>query len=256
MTTRIYSRIVFLIVIGVGISIWLNRPPYFATNLPMHGLAIRSAYQPSSNYDLTDICLRLSEPSGYLLVSGSINIRSIIGERQVFFQTNTTTNRLFFEYDPGQNSILQFGIANENGAPQFIHLGRIKKAGSLNFALLMRQDGAIQVFGNGIVDLPNLLTLGSSGSHQTNSTTIDCSNFRLNVGNGLQGTDGDVQVQVSSGASYEDGLKLFDEYKLEYRNSLPDTKYKWPLYIGILLWVVDSPSIILKLLKKFRPRVR
>jgi hypothetical protein len=69
-------------------------------------------------------------------------------------------------------------------------------------------------------------------------------------------TDGKVRVRVSSGATYEDGLKLFDEYKLEYRNSLPETKYKWLLYIGILLWVVDSPSIILKLLKKFRPRVR
>jgi hypothetical protein len=191
-----------------------------------------------------------------LLISGSIKLRSIIGERQVFFQTNTTSNQVFLEYDPGQNSILQFGITDETGAPQFIHLGLIKKAGSLNFALLMRQDGAIQVLGNGIVDLPNLLTLGSSGSYQTNSTTIDCSNFRLNAGSGLNGTDGDVEVQVSSGTAYEEGLKLFDEYKLEYRNSLPETKYKWPLYIGILLWVVDSPSIILKLLKKFRPRVR
>jgi hypothetical protein len=256
MTRKIFLRIIFLILIGVGISIWLNRATYLASNFPTHGLVIRSVYQPSSNYDLTDVCSLHREPGGYLLISGSIKLRSIIGERQVFFQTNTTSNQVFLEYDPGQNSILQFGITDETGAPQFIHLGLIKKAGPLNFALLMRQDGAIQVLGNGIVDLPNLLTLGSSGSYQTNNTTIDCSNFRLNAGSGLNGTDGDVEVQVSSGTAYEEGLKLFDEYKLEYRNSLPETKYKWPLYIGILLWVVDSPSIILKLLKKFRPRVR
>jgi hypothetical protein len=217
---------------------------------------IKSSFQPSSNYDLTDICSLHPEPDGYLLLTGSIKLQSIIGERQVFFQTNTTSNQVFLEYDPGQNSILQFGITDETGTPQFIYLGRIKKAGPLNFALLMRQDGAIQVLGNGIVELPDQFTLGSSGSHQSKNTTIDCSNFRLNVGSGLKGTDGDVQVQVSSGASYEDGLKLFDEYKLEYRNSLPETKYKWPLYIGILLLVVDSPSISLKLLKRFRPRLK
>jgi hypothetical protein len=183
-------------------------------------------------------------------------MRSIIGERQVFFQTNAIKKRLFLEYDPGQNSVLQFGVADEAGTPQIIHLGEIKKVGSLSFVFLIRHDGLIQVFGAGTVDLPRQLIMGGIGSHQTVNTGIDCSNFRLNVGSGSKGTDGDVVVQVSSGAAYEEGLKLFDEYKLEYRNSLPETKYKWPLYIGILLWVVDSPSIILKLLKKFRPRVR
>jgi hypothetical protein len=256
MTRKIFLRIIFLILIGLGISIWLNRPPYFATNFPMHGLAIRSVYQASSNYDLTDICSPLGEPGGYLLVSGSINMRSIIGERQVFFQTNTTSNQVFLEYDPGQNSILQFGVADQSGTPQFVQLGRIKKVGLLNFVFLMRQDGLIQVFGNGTVDLPKQLIMGSIGSHQTINTAINCSNFRLNGGNGSMGTDGEVQVRVSSGATYEDGLKLFNQYELDFQNELPGTSFKWPLYAGILLLVVDTPYMILKMVKRFRSRAK
>jgi hypothetical protein len=217
---------------------------------------IKSAYQPSSIYDLTDICSAQQESDGYLLLSASIKLRSLIGERQVFLQSSTTSNRLFLEYDPGQNSVLQFGITDESGVPQFIRLGQIKKVGSLSFLLLMRQDGVIQVLANGVVDLPEQLTVGNYGSHQTNTTTIDCSSFRLNFGSGLLGTDGDVEVQVSSGNSYEDGLKLFNDYKLDHQNNLPSTKYKWPLYAGVLLWVVDTPSIIFKVLKRFRSGVK
>ena len=255
MTRKFFPKVVVLLLISLGFSIWLNRPVYRATNFPMHGLAFKSVYQPSSNYDLTDICSLSQEPNGYLLVSGSVKIRSIIGERQAFFETNTTSNRLFLEYDPGQNSVLQFGITDETGVPQFIRLGRIKKSGLLHFAFLMRQDGAIQVLGNGIVELPEQLTVGNSHSHQTNSAVIDCSNFRLNIGSGLVGTDGDVRVQISSGTSYENGLKLFNEYKLDYQKNLPVTNYKWPLYMGILLGVIDSHSVFLRIMKRLRPKV-
>jgi hypothetical protein len=256
MKKRVYLTIVCLMLIGIGVLNWLNRPTYLANSFPTHGLMIQSAYRPSSIYDLTDICSSHQEPNGYLLLSGSIKLRSLIGERQVFFQSNSMSNRLFVEYDPGQNSILQFGVADENGTPQFVRLGRIKKVGPLNFVFLMRQDGAIQVFGNGTVDLPKQLIMGSIGSHQTNNSAINCSNFRLNGGNGSLGTDGEVQVRVSSGATYEDGLKLFNQYKYDFQNELPRTSYKWPLYAGILLLVVDAPYMILKMVKRFRSRAK
>jgi hypothetical protein len=235
-----------MLLVITGLSMWLHRPAYVSNAFPEHGLMIRSIYKPSNIYNLTDVCSPLRRTSGYLLISGSIDMRSRDGQRQVFFQSNTDLRSLFLEYQPKDISI-NFGIIDQYGDTQYINLGLLKKNGLFNFVFLINHDGTIKIFGNGVVDIPRQLRVESIDTHLTNAT-ITCNHFRLNGVDRFLGTDGDVQVQISAGATYQDGLKLFEDYKSDYKNHLPDTSFKWPLYMGIFLWIIKFPNLIRKAL--------
>ena len=241
-----FTRVIYMLLVITGLSMWLNRPAYVSNAFPEHGLMIRSIYKPSNIYNLTDVCSPLRRTSGYLLISGSIDMRSRDGQRQVFFQSNTDLRSLFLEYQPKDISI-NFGIIDQYGDTQYINLGLLKKNGLFNFVFLINHDGTIKIFGNGVIDIPRQLRVESIDTHLTNAT-ITCNHFRLNGVDRFLGTDGDVRVQISSGATYKDGLKVFEEYKSDYKNHLPDASYKWPLYAGILLWIIKVPNLIRKAL--------
>jgi hypothetical protein len=241
-----FMRIIYVLFVITGLSMWLNRPAYVSNAFPEHGLMIRSIYKPSNIYNLADVCFPLRRTSGYLLISGSIDMRSRYGQRQVFFQSNTDLRSLFLEYQP-KNISINFGITDQYGDTQEINLGLLKKSGLFNFVFLINHDGTIKIFGNGVVDIPRQLRVESIDTHLTDAR-ITCDHFRLNGSDRFLGTDGDVRVHISSGATYKDGLKLFEEYKSDYKNQLPDASYKWPLYAGILLWMIKVPNLIRKAL--------
>jgi len=71
---------------------------------------------------------------------------TITGDRQAFFQTANSESRLFLEYDPGQQSVLQFGIANPDESVQLIKLGNLKRTGSFLFTFIMTNDGTIDLW--------------------------------------------------------------------------------------------------------------
>ena len=229
--------------ITLGFLMWLSRPPYLAASPPKHGQTFQSSYQPSQAYDLTAACSSLSKQNGYLLITGLIDMRSIIGERQIFFQTNNDVNRLFLEYDPGQRSVLQFGVAVNQDLTEYRTLGELKKVGPFIFAILISHDGSIEMRGTGAAKMPHKLKVGNVENGNTSATSINCSNFRLNAGNGIEGTDGIVRLSISGGTNYENGLQVINAYKHDYQDHLPSTLYKWPLYGGILLSIGRPKSL-------------
>jgi hypothetical protein len=50
-----------------------------------------------------------------------------------------------------------------------------------------------------------------------------------------------MTVSISAGTDEADDERLVNEYGTLYKESLPSTLYKWPLYTGILLLVIGNP---------------
>ena len=122
-------------------------------------------------------------------------------------------------------------------------LGELKKDGPFVFTILISHDGSIEMFSTGAAKMPRKIFVGNAKSEKTSATSINCSNFRLNAGNGIEGTDGIVQLSISGGTNYKNGLQVIDAYKHDYQDHLPSTLYKWPLYGGILLSIGSSKSL-------------
>jgi hypothetical protein len=169
---------------------------------------------------------------------------TITGDRQAFFQTANSESRLFLEYDPGQQSVLQFGIANPDESVQLIKLGNLKRTGSFLFAFIMTNDGTIDLWVAGAaIQNRSIVPLTVRASNPL----ISCNNVRLNAANGLERSDGVVKISISGGNSVSSGMREFKEVQNLYESSLPNNKYQWPLYLGVALLFIKLP--IRKLLK-------
>jgi hypothetical protein len=216
---------------------WLVRPAYNFPALPVHGSTYTADESPYTIGDLARHCTHL-RTSGYLLITGRIDMETITGDRQAFFQTADSDSRLFLEYDPGQQSVLQFGIANSDESVQLIKLGNIKRTGSFLFAFIMTNDGTIDLWVAGAaIQTRNIVPLIVRASNPL----ISCNNVRLNAANGLERSDGVVKISISGGNSVSSGMQDFKDLQNTYESSLPNNNYQWPLYLGVALLFLKFP---------------
>jgi hypothetical protein len=228
---------VSILLIACGLSMWLVRPAYNFPALPVHGSTYTADESPYTIGDLARHCTHL-RTSGYLLITGRIDMETITGDRQAFFQTTDSDSRLFLEYDPGQQSVLQFGIANPDESVQLIKLGNIKRTGSFLFAFIMTNDGTIDLWVAGAaIQTRNIVPLIVRASNPL----ISCNNVRLNAANGLERSDGVVKISISGGNSVSSGMQDFKDLQNTYESSLPNNNYQWPLYLGVALLFLKFP---------------
>jgi hypothetical protein len=228
---------VSILLIACGLSMWLVRPAYNFPALPVHGSTYTADESPYTIGDLARHCTHL-RTSGYLLITGRIDMETITGDRQAFFQTADSDSRLFLEYDPGQQSVLQFGIANSDESVQLIKLGNIKRTGSFLFAFIMTNDGTIDLWVAGAaIQTRNIVPLIVRASNPL----ISCNNVRLNAANGLERSDGVVKISISGGNSVSSGMQDFKDLQNTYESSLPNNNYQWPLYLGVALLFLKFP---------------
>ena len=207
------------LLIACGLSMWLVRPAYNFPALPKHGSTFTADRSPYTVGSLDRHCTYL-RTSGYLLITGRIDMGTITGDRQAFFQTANSDSRLFLEYDPGRQSVLQFGIANPDESVQLTNDGIID---------LWAAGAAIQ--NRSIVPL----TIRAS------NPLISCNNVRLNAANGLERSDGVVKISISGGNSVSSGIQDFKDLQNLYESSLPNNNYQWPLYLGVALLFIRLP---------------
>ena len=225
------------LLIACGLSMWLVRPAYNFPALPKHGSTFTADRSPYTVGSLDRHCTYL-RTSGYLLITGRIDMGTITGDRQAFFQTANSDSRLFLEYDPGQQSVLQFGIANPDESVQLIKLGNLKRTGSFLFAFIMTNDGIIDLWVAGAaIQNRSIVPLTIRASNPL----ISCNNVRLNAANGLERSDGVVKISISGGNSVSSGVQDFKDLQNLYESSLPNNNYQWPLYLGVALLFIKLP---------------
>ena len=225
------------LLIACGLSMWLVRPAYNFPALPKHGSTFTADRSPYTVGSLDRHCTHL-KTAGYLLITGRIDMGTITGDRQAFFQTANSGSRLFLEYDPGQQSVLQFGIANPDESVQLIKLGNLKRTGSFLFAFIMTNDGTIDLWVAGAaIQTRNIVPLTVRASNPL----ISCNNVRLNAANGLERSDGVVKISISGGNSVSYGMQDFKDLQITYESSLPNNNYQWPLYLGVALLFLKFP---------------
>ena len=229
--------LVSALLIACGLSMWLVRPAYNFPALPIHGSTYTAVKSPYTVGNLDRHCNHL-RTSGYLLITGRIDMGTITGDRQAFFQTANSESRLFLEYDPGQQSVLQFGIANPDESIQLIKLGNLKRTGSFLFTFIMTNDGTIDLWVAGAaIQNGSIVPLTVRASNPL----ISCNNVRLNAANGLERSDGVVKISISGGNSVSSGMRDFKEVQNLYESSLPNNNYQWPLYLGVALLFIKLP---------------
>ncbi len=230
-----WFRYVFSCVcVSVGLVIWQIRTEYVSVKPPSFG---EKYTFDGSNNDLgvrDDLCARLSEPNGYLLLSGTINMQSI-DTAQGFFQSADGENGLFFEFDPGEDSLVRFGVRLADETIARLKFKNLRNTGEFSFLLLVDQSGRIRLVGDGTDETSTIGEL-----------SVSCDNWQIGSANGSVDFDGQMTMSISTGASVQDANQSLDKYLNDYNSNLPNTTYKWPLYTGLLVLALGNPFRFLR----------
>ena len=222
-------RAVSLLLVVAGLVMWYTRPAFVRVEFPEHGETFESAGKPVNIGDRGGLCGFLKKENGYLFISGTASLATT-GVAQGFFQTSDGETGLFFEYDPGEDSLLRFGFHQSDENVARVKYRNLRKSGAFNFSILLRSDGTLRMVGD-----------GTDETSKVENLSIDCSNFRIAAANGSEGIEGTMSVSFSSGLDAQQAEALIDSYLSMYSKSLPSTLYKWPLYAGVLLLVIGNP---------------
>jgi len=220
---------VSLLLIITGLILWYSRPAFVRAEFPDHGETFESTGEPVEIGDRRGLCNLLQEENGYLLISGSVSLDTI-DMAQRFFQTSDGESGVFFEYDPGENSLLRFGLHQSDENVARVKYRNLQSSGLFNFSILIKSDGTLRMVGDDIDEYTKVENL-----------SINCSNFRIAAEGESGGITGTMTVSFSSGSNALEAEELVDGYVSSYRNSLPSTLYKWPFYAGVLLLIIGNP---------------
>jgi hypothetical protein len=221
-----YGLSTFLIL--AGLFVWIQRPPYVLPSIPTHGRSFDNEKSLVEIGDLSEMCDPLSQKSGYLLISGQIDAR-VQNAPAGYFQTADLETGLFFELDPGEDSLIRLGFKSSDGTTQRLKFDNLRHDGPLNFGFLLTANGNLRMVGDG----KNLLT-------EVPGLDIACNNFRIGAANGNLAGDTNIRFSISSGTNSSDAESFLTDYNMSYTNSLPSEFYKWPLYIGSLLLLLGN----------------
>jgi hypothetical protein len=228
MRSKVWLAVSLLLVV-TGLIMWYTRPAFVRAEFPQHGDTFDSSGEPVDIGDRGDLCSSLQGEDGYLLISGNISLATT-GVSQGFLQTSDGETGLFFEYDPGEDSLLRFGFHQSDENVARVKYRNLRKSGAFNFSILVQSDGTLRMVGD-----------GTDETSKVENLSIDCSNFRIAAANGSEGIEGTMSVSFSSGLDAQQAEELIDSYLSMYSKSLPSTLYKWPLYAGVLLLVIGNP---------------
>jgi hypothetical protein len=246
------ARLICLVALSIiGLILWYYRPTFVRAEFPEHGETYSTLGSPIEVGDRQDFCAFLDRESGFLLISGVVHFDTdaIVGSLfkvrdrnlgQISSYQNSTPygllqssdfeTGLFFELDPGENYLLRFGLHQTTGEVTRLRFLELNKLGAIQFAILVRGNGLVRMIGDGI-----------DSSTKIESLAIACDNFRIAAANGMEGIDGSITVSISAGANAVDAERIINDYRFYYKESLPSTLYKWPLYSGVLLMVMGNP---------------
>jgi hypothetical protein len=212
-----------------GLAIWLVRPDFVETEFPKHGERFQTKNEVIDLGDRNDLCALLTNPNGFVLISGRLNIESL-SSAQGFFQSAENEDGYFLDYDPGENKLVRFGIRLSDGTTSRVKLRNLTGVGVTPLVILVRGNGDIR-----------MITGDRDSTTQTGNIAPVCTNWKIGLGNGSAVFKGQILLDISTGSDITIANELIENFISAYDKSLPSTLYKWPLYTGILLLVIGNP---------------
>ena len=218
-TSILYSLSIMLIVIGL--FSWFRLPEPSVILYPSHGEAFKADNGVVEVGPRSDLCSALSQPASYLLISGSVDLTKI-GLDQGFFQTADEENGIYFDIDGGGQ--VRLGVHLNDGTTGQVMFRHKYRTGMFNYAILVGADSSIRI-------------VGDQNDIQVQLSDIEpaCSNVRIGAGNETEAVEAQVIANISTGKNLEIANTELDSYVSLLTNSQNSSKYKWPLYFGIIL---------------------
>jgi hypothetical protein len=228
-TTVFYALAIMLIVIGL--FSWFRLPDPSVILFPSHGGAFSTNKGVVEVGPRPDLCNALDEPTGYLLISGSIDLTKI-GLDQGFFQTADEENGIYLDIDGGGQ--VRLGIHLQDGSTGQVLFRHKYRTGLFNYAILIGADGSIRI-------------VGDQNDIQVQLKDIEptCSNVRIGAGNETEAVEAQVIANISTGKNLEIANTELDSYVSILVNNQNSSTYKLPLYAGILILMLLRPIRIL-----------
>ena len=177
------------------------------------------------------MCNALNEPTGYLFISGSIDLTKI-GLDQGFFQTADEENGIYLDIDGGGQ--VRLGIHLQDGSTGQVLFRHKYRTGLFNYAILIGADSSIRI-------------VGDQNDIQVQLSDIEpaCSNVRIGAGNETEAVEAQVIANISSGSNFGMANAELDSYVSILVNNQNSSTYKLPLYAGILILMLLRPIRIL-----------
>ena len=228
-TSILYSLAIMLIVIGL--FSWFRLPDPSVILFPSHGEAFSTNKGVVEVGPRPDLCNALNEPTGYLFISGSIDLTKI-GLDQGFFQTADEENGIYLDIDGGGQ--VRLGIHLQDGSTGQVLFRHKYRTGLFNYAILIGADGSIRI-------------VGDQNDIQVQLKDIEptCSNVRIGAGNETEAVEAQVIANISSGSNFGMANAELDSYVSILVNNQNSSTYKLPLYAGILILMLLRPIRIL-----------
>ena len=228
-TSILYSLAIMLIVIGL--FSWFRLPDPSVILFPSHGEAFSTNKGVVEVGPRPDLCNALNEPTGYLFISGSIDLTKI-GLDQGFFQTADEENGIYLDIDGGGQ--VRLGIHLQDGSTGQVLFRHKYRTGLFNYAILIGADSSIRI-------------VGDQNDIQVQLSDIEpaCSNVRIGAGNETEAVEAQVIANISSGSNFGMANAELDSYVSILVNNQNSSTYKLPLYAGILILMLLRPIRIL-----------
>ena len=228
-STVFYALAITLIVIGL--FSWFRLPEPSVILYPSHGETFTNDNGVVEVGPRSDLCSALNEPSGYLLISGSIDLTKI-GLDQGFFQTADEENGIYLDIDGGGQ--VRLGIHLQDGSTGQVLFRHKYRTGLFNYAILIGADGSIRI-------------VGDQNDIQVQLKDIEptCSDVRIGAGNETEAVEAQVIANISSGSNFGTANAELDSYVSILVNNQNSSTYKLPLYAGILILMLLRPIRIL-----------
>ena len=216
-----------IVLIVIGLFSWFRLPDPSVILFPSHGEAFSTNKGVVEVGPRPDLCNALNEPTGYLLISGSIDLTKI-GLDQGFFQTADEENGIYLDIDGGGQ--VRLGIHLQDGSTGQVLFRHKYRTGLFNYAILIGADGSIRI-------------VGDQNDIQVQLKDIEptCSNVRIGAGNETEAVEAQVIANISSGSNFGMANGELDSYVSILKSNQNSSTYKLPLYMGILILMFLRP---------------
>ena len=221
---RYYVIVPLLLISAIG---WTFLRPKTAEQFPPQGDIIENSAGVADLGSKPELCGPLSQPGGYVLISGTLQLDEV-DSAQGFLQTDNAETGIFFDLDGSA----RVGIALKDTKTERIQNFRPTKTGKLNFVIFIQSDGKVIYYENGMKTERELLPISPT-----------CNAVRVGMGNESVDFGGMISASFSSGTDLADVEKLVSTYGKQFnRNSV--FLYNWSkiaLFVGVLMVVFGNP---------------
>ena len=212
----------------VGLLMWGKVANVQPIMFPAHGESFSNAEGIAEVGLRPDLCKPLSNPNGYLFISGSIKLEDIAN--QAFLQTADAETGLFFEMSPAEYNQIRLGINLKDDTTKRIKFKSQYRYTPFNYAILIAGNGSIRMVGD-----------ARDVRAEVGPVAISCDNLRIGMGNEQENFTGSVSANISAGTNIDEINQQLDDYLVLTERNVPSTLYQWPLYSGILLLLFGIP---------------